>query len=88
MNAFAAASAYPELPGEVAHAGGSAIDGAADVPVRDSFTDANDHGGYLNANANDCQYLACVTPKQRLKQRLSMRARPMHNACCPLVAVR
>jgi hypothetical protein len=45
-------------------------------------------GAILNANANDCQYRACEPHPSGLKQRLSMRPPPMHNACCPFVTVR
>ena len=55
-DAFAAAGAHPQLAGQVTQAGGAVLYRGADVALRNRFADADDHGGIVNANANDCQY--------------------------------
>jgi hypothetical protein len=66
-NAFPATGADTQFAGDIAHARGAAFDSGLDVSVRNSFADAYDHGMYLNANANDCQYclLRCVKAGSR-----------------------
>ena len=59
--ALAAAGSDPQVAGQIAQRGRPALDGGADLALRNGFAYAYDHAVIVNANANDCQYrIACL----------------------------
>ena len=59
-HAFTAAGANTEFAGEVPQSVRAAFHCGSNMPVRDCFTDANDHSAIVNANTNDCQYYSIL----------------------------
>jgi hypothetical protein len=70
---LAAAGPDAEVAPQIADVRRTGFDSAMDLPVRNGFADAYDHGGILNANANDCQLLIMASRPDAFAHRCSIR---------------